>query len=58
VAAAVKHQEKHTMADPMRIRAMENGGTTDVKILMKHDMEPASAKTRPARSYRPGTSPT
>jgi len=32
VAAAVKHREKHTMADPMRIRAMENGGTTDVAV--------------------------
>ena len=32
------------MADPMRIRAMENGGTTDVKILMKHDMETGQRK--------------
>lgn len=28
----------------MRIRAMENGGTTDVKILMKHDMETGQRK--------------
>jgi sulfur-oxidizing protein SoxZ len=41
------------MADPMRVRAAENGGTVDVKILMKHDMESgqrkdASGKTIPA----------
>ncbi|MDB0529238.1 thiosulfate oxidation carrier complex protein SoxZ [Ralstonia solanacearum] len=41
------------MADPMRIRATENGGVTDVKILMKHDMETgqrkdAAGKTVPA----------
>lgn len=27
------------MADPMRVRAIEAGGVTEVKILMKHDME-------------------
>jgi sulfur-oxidizing protein SoxZ len=27
------------MADPMRVRAIENAGVTEVKILMKHDME-------------------
>jgi sulfur-oxidizing protein SoxZ len=27
------------MADPMRVRALEKDGTTEVKILMKHDME-------------------
>lgn len=27
------------MSDPMRIRAVETGGITEVKILMKHDME-------------------
>ncbi|MDB0567418.1 thiosulfate oxidation carrier complex protein SoxZ [Ralstonia solanacearum] len=32
------------MADPMRIRATENGGVTDVKILMKHDMETGQRK--------------
>ncbi len=32
------------MADPMRIRANENGGVTDVKILMKHDMETGQRK--------------
>ncbi|OZB48700.1 MAG: thiosulfate oxidation carrier complex protein SoxZ [Polynucleobacter sp. 39-45-136] len=41
------------MADPMRVRAAESGGTVDVKILMKHDMESgqrkdASGKTIPA----------
>ena len=41
------------MADPMRVRAAENGGIVDVKILMKHDMESgqrkdASGKTIPA----------
>ncbi len=41
------------MADPMRVRATENGGVVDVKILMKHDMETgqrkdASGKTVPA----------
>ena len=41
------------MADPMRVRAAENGGTVDVKILMKNDMESgeskdASGKTIPA----------
>ena len=41
------------MADPMRVRAAENGGTVDVKILMKHDMESgqrkdAAGKTIPA----------
>jgi sulfur-oxidizing protein SoxZ len=41
------------MADPMRVRAAENGGTVDVRILMKHDMESgqrkdASGKTIPA----------
>ena len=41
------------MADPMRVRAAENGGIVDVKILMKHDMESgqrkdAAGKTIPA----------
>ena len=27
------------MADPMRIRAIANGDTVEVKILMRHDME-------------------
>lgn len=27
------------MADPMRIRALEQGGVTEVKVLMRHDME-------------------
>lgn len=41
------------MADPMRVRATENGGVVDVKILMKHDMETgqrkdAAGKTIPA----------
>ena len=27
------------MTDPMRVRAIETGGVTEVKILMKHDME-------------------
>ena len=27
------------MADQMRVRAIETGGVTEVKILMKHDME-------------------
>jgi sulfur-oxidizing protein SoxZ len=41
------------MADPMRVRALENAGTTEVKILMKHDMETglrkdANGKTVPA----------
>ena len=42
------------MGDPMRIRATENGGVTEVKILMKHDMESgqrkdATGKVIPAR---------
>jgi sulfur-oxidizing protein SoxZ len=32
------------MADPMRIRAQENAGVVDVKILMKHDMETGQRK--------------
>ncbi len=41
------------MADPMRVRAIENAGVTEVKILMKHDMETglrkdAAGKTVPA----------
>jgi len=41
------------MGDPMRVRAVESGGTVDVKILMKHDMESgqrkdAAGKTIPA----------
>ena len=32
------------MADPMRIRALENGGVTEVKVLMKHDMETGQRK--------------
>ena len=27
------------MADPMRVRALEQGGITEVKVLMQHDME-------------------
>lgn len=27
------------MSDPMRVRATETAGVTEVKILMKHDME-------------------
>ena len=27
------------MADPMRVRATEQGGVTEVKVLMRHDME-------------------
>jgi sulfur-oxidizing protein SoxZ len=27
------------MTDPMRVRAIESAGVTEVKILMKHDME-------------------
>lgn len=27
------------MTDPMRVRALEQAGITEVKILMKHDME-------------------
>lgn len=46
------------MADPMRVRATENGGVVDVKILMKHDMETgqrkdASGKTIPAWHIQP-----
>ncbi len=32
------------MGDPMRVRAAESGGTVDVKILMKHDMESGQRK--------------
>ena len=32
------------MGDPMRIRAAENNGVVDVKILMKHDMESGQRK--------------
>ena len=32
------------MADPMRVRATENNGIIDVKILMKHDMETGQRK--------------
>ena len=32
------------MGDAMRIRATENGGVTEVKILMKHDMESGQRK--------------
>lgn len=32
------------MGDPMRIRATENGGVVEVKILMKHDMETGQRK--------------
>ena len=32
------------MADPMRVRATENGGVVDVKVLMKHDMETGQRK--------------
>ncbi|MBC7502324.1 MAG: thiosulfate oxidation carrier complex protein SoxZ, partial [Herminiimonas sp.] len=27
------------MAEPMRVRALEQGGVTEVKVLMRHDME-------------------
>jgi sulfur-oxidizing protein SoxZ len=27
------------MADPMRVRALEQGGVTEIKVLMRHDME-------------------
>lgn len=41
------------MVDPMRVRAQENGGVVDVKVLMKHDMETglrkdSAGKTIPA----------
>jgi sulfur-oxidizing protein SoxZ len=41
------------MADPMRIRALEQAGITEVKILMRHDMETglrkdSAGKTVPA----------
>lgn len=32
------------MTDPMRVRALEQGGVTEVKILMKHDMETGQRK--------------
>ena len=32
------------MADPMRVRALEQAGVTEVKILMKHDMETGQRK--------------
>jgi len=32
------------MGDPMRIRAAENNGIVEVKILMKHDMETGQRK--------------
>lgn len=32
------------MASPMRVRASEAGGVTDVKVLMKHDMETGQRK--------------
>ena len=45
--------QEEDMSDPMRVRAAENGGIVDVKILMKHDMESgqrkdAAGKTIPA----------
>lgn len=27
------------MADPMRVRAAEQGGITEIRVLMRHDME-------------------
>ncbi len=27
------------MGDPMRVRALEQGGITEIKVLMRHDME-------------------
>lgn len=33
------------MAEPMRVRALEQGGVTEVKILMRHDMETGLRKT-------------
>ncbi|CAN5212459.1 thiosulfate oxidation carrier complex protein SoxZ [soil metagenome] len=32
------------MADPMRVRAAEQAGVTEVKILMRHDMETGQRK--------------
>ncbi len=32
------------MADPMRLRAISNGDVTEVKILMRHDMETGQRK--------------
>jgi sulfur-oxidizing protein SoxZ len=32
------------MTDPMRVRALEQAGVTEVKILMKHDMETGQRK--------------
>lgn len=32
------------MADPMRLRAMNNGEHTEIKILMRHDMETGQRK--------------
>jgi sulfur-oxidizing protein SoxZ len=32
------------MADPMRVRAIEKDGVTEVRILMKHDMETGQRK--------------
>ena len=32
------------MADPMRVRALEQAGVTEVKILMRHDMETGQRK--------------
>lgn len=32
------------MADPMRIRAKANGSTTDVRVLMSHEMESGQRK--------------
>ncbi len=32
------------MADPMRVRALEKAGVTEVKILMRHDMETGQRK--------------
>jgi sulfur-oxidizing protein SoxZ len=32
------------MGSPMRVRATESGGITDVKVLMKHDMETGQRK--------------
>ena len=32
------------MADPMRVRAAESAGVTEVKILMRHDMETGQRK--------------
>lgn len=36
---ALQNTWSSKMADPMRVRAIETAGSTEVKVLMKHDME-------------------